>query len=198
MYKIKETIVVEGVYDKIKLSRFIDGVIITTHGFSIFKSDALMKSIKTLAEKTGIVILTDSDSAGFQIRNYIKQALPGSKVLHAYIPDIHGKEKRKKTAGKEGLLGVEGVNDDIIIDALRKAGCTLDGDKQSQRQGRKITKADMFKLGLSGGENSYELRNKLSKELGLPAKISANMLLDVINRLLNYDELCEIIQNILT
>lgn len=195
MYKIKETIIVEGVYDKIKLSRFIDGVIIQTNGFSIFKSKALMQSIKTLAEKTGVVILTDSDSAGFQIRNYIKQALLGDKVLHAYIPDIKGKEKRKQTAGKEGLLGVEGIDEDIIIDALKKAGCTLDGDKTSQRKGREITKADLFRLGLSGGNNSHELRDKLSKELGLPSKISANMLLDVINRLLTYEELCEIVQN---
>lgn len=195
MYKIKETIIVEGVYDKIKLSRFIDGVIIQTNGFSIFKSRALMQSIKTLAEKTGVVILTDSDSAGFQIRNYIKQALPGDKVLHAYIPDIKGKEKRKQTAGKEGLLGVEGIDEDIIIEALKTAGCTLDGDKTSQRKGREITKADLFRLGLSGGNNSHELRDKLSKELGLPSKISANMLLDVINRLLTYEELCEIVQN---
>ncbi len=195
MYKIKETIIVEGVYDKIKLSRFIDGVIIQTNGFSIFKSKALMQSIKTLAEKTGVVILTDSDSAGFQIRNYIKQALPGDKVLHAYIPDIKGKEKRKQTAGKEGLLGVEGIDEDIIIEALKTAGCTLDGDKTSQKKGREITKADLFRLGLSGGNNSHELRDKLSKELGLPSKISANMLLDVINRLLTYEELCEIVQN---
>lgn len=196
MYKIKETIIVEGVYDKIKLSRFIDGVIITTNGFSVFKSEALRKSIKTLAEKTGVVILTDSDSAGFQIRNYIKQSLPSDKVLHAYIPDVHGKEKRKQKPGKEGLMGVEGVDDDIIIDALKKAGCTLDGDKTTGQKGRKITKADMFRLGLSGGEKSREMRDMLSKELGLPAKISANMLLDVINRLLDYEELCEIVQNI--
>lgn len=196
MYKIKETIVVEGVYDKIKLSRFIDGVIITTHGFSIFNNADLMDSIKRLASKTGIVILTDSDSAGFKIRNYIKQSIPPEQVLHAYIPDVHGKEKRKKAPGKEGLLGVEGINDDIITDALRKAGCTLDGDKESPRKGRDITKADMFRLGLSGGEGSRELRGKLAAELGLPLKISSNMLLDVINRLLDYDELCEIVQNI--
>lgn len=196
MYKIKETIVVEGIYDKIKLSRFIDGIIITTHGFSVFKNPKLMESIKKLAEETGIVILTDSDSAGFKIRNYIKQALPAEQVRHAYVPDIHGKEKRKRVPGKEGLLGVEGIDDNIIIDALKKAGCTLNGDKNSQREGRAITKADMFRLGLSGGEGSRELRDKLAKELGLPSKISANMLLDVINRLIDYDELCEIVQNI--
>lgn len=196
MYKIKESIIVEGVYDKIKISRFIDGVIITTHGFSVFKNSNLLNSIKKMAAETGVVILTDPDSAGFKIRNFIKQALPPEQVRHAYVPDVHGKEKRKKIAGKEGLIGVEGIDDDIIIDALRKSGCTLDGDKESPRIGRSITKSDMFRLGLSGGEGSRELRDKLACEIGLPAKISANMLLDVINRLLNYDELCEIVQNI--
>lgn len=196
MYRIKETIIVEGVYDKIKLSRFIDGIIITTHGFSVFKNENLKTSIKKLAEETGVVILTDSDSAGFQIRNYIKQMLPENKVLHAYVPDVHGKEKRKTAAGAEGLLGVEGINDDVIIDALKKAGCTLDGDKESARVGRAVTKADMFRLGLSGGEGSAQRRDALACELGLPHKISANMLLDVVNRLLTYEELCEIVQKI--
>lgn len=196
MYKIKETIIVEGVYDKIKLSRFIDGIIITTHGFSVFKNEKLKASIKKLAEETGVVILTDSDSAGFQIRNYIKQMLPEDKVLHAYIPDVYGKEKRKTTAGAEGLLGVEGINDDVIIDALKKAGCTLDGDKESPREGRAVTKADLFRLGLSGGEGSAQRRDALAREIGLPHKISANMLLDVVNRLLSYEELCEIVQKI--
>lgn len=196
MYRIKETIIVEGVYDKIKLSRFIDGIIITTHGFSVFKNEKLKTSIKKLAEETGVVILTDSDSAGFQIRNYIKQMLPEDKVLHAYVPDVHGKEKRKTTAGAEGLLGVEGINDDVIIDALKKAGCTLDGDKESPREGRAVTKADMFRLGLSGGEGSAQKRDALAREIGLPHKISANMLLEVINRLVTYEELCEIMEKI--
>lgn len=194
VYKIKETIIVEGVYDKIKLSRFIDGIIIATHGFSIFKNKSLKDSIKNLAAKTGVVILTDSDSAGFKIRNYIKQMLPQDKVLHAYIPDVRGKEKRKTVAGAEGLLGVEGINDDVIIDALKKAGCTLDGDKESPRSGRAVTKADMLRLGLSGGDGSANRRDALARELGLPMKISANMLLDVINRLLTYEEICEIVQ----
>lgn len=196
MYKIKETIVVEGVYDKIKLSRFIDGVIITTYGFQVFSDKSIMDSIKKLAEKTGIVILTDSDSAGFKIRNYIKQSLPENSVKHAYIPDIPGKEKRKKEPGKEGLLGVEGINDDIILNALKKAGCTIDGNAKKIRDGRKITKADLYRLGLSGGTGSHEKRIKLASMLGIPMKISANMLLDIINRLFNYDELCEFIQNI--
>ena len=125
MYKIKETIIVEGIYDKIKLSGFIDSVILTTNGFTVFKNKKLMESIKTFAEKTGIVILTDSDSAGFKIRNYIKQSIEKGTVLHAYVPDIKGKEKRKRIPGKEGLLGVEGIDEKIILNALREADAIL-------------------------------------------------------------------------
>lgn len=196
MYNVKETIIVEGIYDKIKLSRFIDSVIIITHGFQVFSDSSILQSIKKMAAATGIVILTDSDSAGFKIRNYIKQSIPPQYVKHAYIPDIHGKEKRKKEPGKEGLLGVEGIADSIIIDALIKAGCTVDGNCRQEKKGHKITKADLYKLGLSGGQGSHEKRIELARLLGIPMKISANMLLDIINRLLDYDELCEIIQNI--
>lgn len=196
MYTVKETIVVEGVYDKIKLSRFIDAVIITTNGFSIFSNAALMKSIKKMAESTGIVILTDSDSAGFKIRNYIKQSMPEGSVKHAYVPDVRGKEKRKKEAGKEGLLGVEGIDDSVILSALRTAGCTIDGEADAPKTGRKITKADLYKEGLSGGEGSGAMRASLAGELGIPMKISANMMLDILNRLLSYDEFCEIVQTI--
>ena len=184
MYKIKETIVVEGIYDKIKLSRFIDAVIIVTNGFCVFSDDRILESIKKMADETGIVILTDSDSAGFKIRNYIKQSLPKDK------------EKRKREPGKEGLLGVEGIKDDIILDSLKKAGCTIDGSATAVKAGREITKADLYKAGLSGGEGSGEKRNALAHSLGIPMKISANMLLDLLNRLLNYDEFCEIVQNI--
>ena len=192
MYKIKETIVVEGIYDKIKLSRFIDAVIIVTNGFCVFSDDRILESIKKMADETGIVILTDSDSAGFKI----KQSLPKEKVKHAYVPDVHGKEKRKREPGKEGLLGVEGIKDDIILDSLKKAGCTIDGSATAVKEGREITKADLYKAGLSGGEGSGEKRNALAHSLGIPMKISANMLLDLLNRLLNYDEFCEIVQNI--
>lgn len=196
MYKIKETIVVEGVYDKIKLSRFIDAVIIVTNGFRVFSDERILKSIKKMAEETGIVILTDSDSAGFKIRNYIKQSIPENQVKHAYVPDVHGKEKRKREPGREGLLGVEGIKDDIILSALQNAGCTIDGNAQTPKAGRAITKADLYKAGLSGGANSHEKRSALAAALGIPMKISANMLLDILNRLLDYDEFCEIVQNI--
>lgn len=196
MYKIKETIIVEGTYDKIKLSGFIDGVIFTTNGFGIFARRDILKSIKTMAEKTGIVILTDSDTAGFKIRSFVKQYIPEKYVKHAYIPEIKGKEKRKQRAGKEGLLGVEGISEDIIINALKKAGCTIDGVSENAKSARAVTKADFFSFGLSGGANSSSLRRQLAAELGLPTKISANMLLDVVNRLLDYDEFSQIVASL--
>ncbi|MBQ7572956.1 MAG: DUF4093 domain-containing protein [Clostridia bacterium] len=196
MYKIKETIIVEGLYDKIKLSQFVDGVIFVTNGFSVFTNENMQKSIQELGKRTGIVILTDSDSAGFKIRNFVKQLLPEKLVKHAYIPNIEGKEKRKRIGGKEGLLGVEGVSDDVIIEALRASGATIDGENTRVKNNRTITKSDMFNLGLSGTKDSVKMRVLLTKELGLPYKISSNMLLDVINRLLTFDELCELVQNI--
>lgn len=190
MYRIKETIVVEGLYDKIKLSSFIDGIIIMTNGFRVFSDDRILQSIKKLALETGIVILTDSDMAGFKIRNYVKQALPPQCVKHAYIPDVKGKEKRKREPGKEGLLGVEGIDKTVILNSLITAGCTIDGTSTDDRVGRTITKADLYKLGLSGGEGSSEKRKALANLLGIPMKISSNMLLDLLNRLLDYEELC--------
>lgn len=196
MYKIDEIIIVEGVYDKIKLSRFIDGVIFVTNGFQIFSNKDKIRTLKTLAEKADIVILTDSDSAGFKIRNYVKQALPESKVKHAYVPNIKGKEKRKTKAGKEGLLGVEGISEDIILDALKKAGCSINGSATEQKQGTAITKAHLYADGLSGGGESSELRRRLCTELSLPSRLSANMLIDVLNRLLTYEEYAEVLKTI--
>ncbi len=196
MYRVKETIIVEGLYDKIKLSQFIDGVIFVTNGFTVFTNRNMQASIKALGEKTGVVILTDSDSAGFRIRNFVKQLLPDEYVRHAYIPNIEGKEKRKRTAGKEGFLGVEGVSDEIIIKALKDAGCDIDGTVQVRQRQRDITKADMYAAGFSGGEGSRKRRERLTEALGLPYKISSNMLLDVLNRLLSPEELCEIIQKL--
>lgn len=196
MYHIKETIIVEGVYDKIKLSRFLDAVIIPVHGFQLFTHRETMKTIAKMAKETGVVILTDSDSAGFQIRNYIKQSLPPETVKHAYIPDVKGKEKRKAAPGKEGLLGVEGINDDVLLDSLRKAGCEIDGNAEQAKKGGEIKKADLVRLGLSGGEGSSEKRRELAHVLGIPMKISANMLLDMLNRLLSYEELCELTENL--
>ena len=195
MHTIKEAVIVEGNYDKIKLSGFLDGIIITTHGFAVYANDDFVKTIQELAKKTGIVIFTDSDSAGMRIRNFIKQKITYGEVKHAYIPDIRGKERRKREASKEGLLGVEGMTEEIIIKALRDAGCEID-DEVSNAKTSQITKADLYMLGLSGGSESSELRRKLSAEINIPARISANMLLDVLNRLYTYDELVEIVQRI--
>lgn len=194
MYKVKEAIIVEGTYDKIKLSGFIDGVIMTTHGFAVYRNDDFIKTMQRLADEVGIVILTDSDSAGLRIRNYIKQKVGADRVKHAYVPDIKGVEKRKEKASAEGLLGVEGMSEEIIIKALRDAGCTIDDSRSVPEDKETITKADLYAMGLSGGKNSRELREKLSKTLGVPAKLSANMLLDVLNRLTTKDEIMRILQ----
>ena len=195
MNKVKEAIIVEGIYDKTKLESFIDGIILTTHGFAVYTNEDFIKTIQELARKTGIVILTDSDSAGIRIRNFVKQTVREGIVKHAYVPDIVGKERRKSHASKEGLLGVEGMSEETIIKSLRDAGCEID-DKSDTGKDSFITKADLYMLGLSGKKDSVQLRNKLSNEINIPAKLSANMLLDVINRLISYDELVEIVQRI--
>lgn len=196
MHTIKEAIIVEGTYDQIKLSGFLDTAIIKTNGFTIFKDEKKLETIKTLAKKTGIVILTDSDSAGFKIRNFIKQSISDGIVKHAYIPDICGKEKRKTEPSKEGLLGVEGINDNIILDSLRLAGCEIDGNKNDKINTRLIQKSDLFILGLSGGENSTKKRNALCTALGLPSKISANMLVSVLNKIMSYEQLEDWVDNL--
>jgi len=173
MYKIKEAIIVEGTYDEIKLSGFLEAVIIKTNGFSVIKDKKKLETIKTLAKTLGIVILTDSDTAGFRIRNFIKQYVTDGEVKNAYIPDLPGKEKRKTQASREGLLGVEGVTEEIILKALSDAGCEINGKTANNPTTRKITKTDLYTLGLSGGENSVIKRQLLCDKLGLPSKISA-------------------------
>ncbi|MBQ8526809.1 MAG: DUF4093 domain-containing protein [Clostridia bacterium] len=198
MIKIKEAIIVEGNYDKIKLSGIFDATIIVLDGYMIYKDKARQNMIKMLADKCGVIIFTDSDMAGFRIRTFLKNILAGKNVRHAYIPDIPGKEKRKQKPSKEGMLGVEGMSDDIIIeainDALRSGGSQAAGNAASENKTeRLVTKTDLFTDGLSGGANSSEYRLKLTKLLGLPARISPNMLLDVINRLYTYEEYKKIV-----
>lgn len=195
MYRIKEAIIVEGVYDKIKLSGFIDGVILTTHGFAVYTNPDFISTIQRLATQTGIVILTDSDSAGIRIRNFVKQKAAPGRVLHAYVPDIKGVERRKNKPSAEGLLGVEGMDESVIVKALRDAGCTID-DTAQRLSDSGITKADMYRLGLSGGADSRALREKLSRRLGIPARLSANMLLDVLNRLVSIEELEQLVSGL--
>lgn len=179
MIKIKQAVIVEGKYDKIRLSNIVDAVIIPVNGFSIYRDKETAELIRSLAKTTGIVILTDSDSAGFQIRNKIKNLARGGEVKHVYVPDIKGKEKRKRAPSKQGLLGVEGIPDEVILEAFEKAG--VSAVKSEAPKGDPITKADLMELGLVGGENSAERRAELGRRLGLPERLSANMLLEILN-----------------
>lgn len=180
MIKLKSAVIVEGKYDKIKLEGIIDTLIIKTNGFSIFHNEEKRKLIRTLAERDGIIIMTDSDSAGRMIRSHIKQICPKGTVTNVYIPKIEGKEKRKEKAGKEKLLGVEGMSAEIIKDALIKSGVGLEDIPLKKEE---ITKTDLFTLGLTGGENSSLLRQRLSAFLDIPTGFSTNAFLDLINTL---------------
>ena len=187
--KIKEVIVVEGRYDKNTLSQVVDATIVDVGGFGVFNDAEKLSLLRKLAEARGLVIFTDPDGAGFVIRNHLKGALPKEKVKHAYVPDVYGKEKRKKKGGKEGKLGVEGMKPDVLLDALRRAGATFEGAK-AQNRGEPITKADMLDAGLIG-EGSAAARVALVKELSLPEHLSANALLEVLNLLLTRAEFLE-------
>ncbi len=187
MYKIKEVIVVEGRYDKNALSQVVDAVIIETSGFGIFNDAQKQKLLRTMAEKRGLIVMTDSDGAGFVIRNFIKSCVDPKLVKHAYIPDVHGKERRKSHGSKEGKLGVEGMQPEILLDALIRAGATLDGEN-SESSGALITKADMYATGLSGREGSAVKRAELIKRLDLPAHLTADALLDVLNAVMSREE----------
>ena len=167
MVKIKEAILVEGRYDKNTLSQIVDAPILETNGFGIFKDKQQMRLLRQVAEKRGLIVFTDADGAGFVIRNHIKSAIPGKYLKHAYTPDIFGKERRKAAPGKEGKLGVEGMSPDVILDALRKAGATIEGETE-KRTMQEITKADLVALGLSGMPGSEEKRKRLVKLLDLP------------------------------
>ena len=186
MIHIREAVIVEGKYDQIRLSSLLDATIVVTHGFGIFKDKERMAYIRRLAAERGLLILTDSDGAGFVIRNHLKGVLPQDQVKHAYIPDIYGKEKRKRKGGKEGKLGVEGMKPEILLDALRRAGATI--DEKSTVKGKSITKADLYDLGLIGPE-SVEKRKALCKRLELPEHLSANALVEVLNLLMDREEL---------
>lgn len=181
MIKIKQALIVEGKYDKIRLSNIVDAVIIPVHGFSIYKDKETAALIRELSRKTGIVILTDSDSAGFQIRTRIREIARGGEVINVYIPDIFGKEKRKREASKEGKLGVEGIGDEILIEAFRKAGVLAEDVPEQAERGEPITKADLLDLGLVGGSGSAAKREELQRKLGLPERLSANMFLEILN-----------------
>ncbi|HIR54569.1 MAG TPA: DUF4093 domain-containing protein [Candidatus Scatomorpha intestinigallinarum] len=191
MISVKEVIVVEGRYDRNTLSQVFDAVIVETSGFGVFNDREKLALLRRLAEARGLVVLTDSDGAGFVIRNFLKGAIDPALVKQAYIPDIAGRERRKRAPSKEGKLGVEGMKPEVLIEALRRAGATLGGEEPARRAGG-ITKATLYELGLSGGPGSAEKRRALLKELDLPEKLSANALLDVLNALYTEAELREI------
>ena len=194
MVKIREAIVVEGRYDKNTLSQILDAPILETSGFGIFKDKQQMALLRRIAETRGLIVFTDSDGAGFVIRNHIKSAIPGKYLKHAYIPDIYGKEKRKAAPGKEGKLGVEGMTKDVILESLRRAGATIDGEEMAPV--RQITKQDLMELGLSGTPEASANRLKLLKKLNLPEHMSPNAMLQALNLLYNLEELQAIIQNL--
>lgn len=193
MISVKEAIVVEGRYDKHKLSSLVDGIIVTTEGFGIFKDEQKREYLRRLAKERGLIVLTDSDGAGFVIRGKLSSWIPKEQVKHAYVPDILGKERRKAAPGKEGKLGVEGMSVEILREALLRAGATIN-EESSEQEGEKLTKADLFELGLSGRDDSAARRKRLQKRLGLPEKLSPNGLLQALNACYSREQLMEILR----
>ena len=183
--KIKEVIVVEGRYDKNTLLQVVDATVVETGGFSVFNDREKLAFFRRLAEKQGLILLTDPDGAGFVIRNYLKGAIDPALVKQAYVPDVYGKEKRKKVGGKEGKLGVEGMTPEVLLDALRRAGATI--DDEAQQPTAAITKADLLDKGLIG-PNSAEKRAKLLKKLDLPQRLTPNAMLEALNLFLSREE----------
>ena len=196
MVKIKEAILVDGRYDKNTLSQILDAPILETSGFGIFKDKQQMALLRRIAETRGLIVFTDSDGAGFLIRNHIKSAIPGKFLKHAYIPDIYGKEKRKAAPGKEGKLGVEGMTREVILESLRRAGATIEGEETVSV--RRITKQDLMELGLSGTPDASENRLKLLKKLNLPERMSPNAMLQALNLLYSLEELSSVMKELNT
>lgn len=189
MLKIKEAIVVEGRYDKNTLSQLVDALIIPTDGFGIFKDGEKKKLLRKIAQSRGLILLTDSDGAGFVIRNHLKGVIPKDQLKQAYIPDIYGKERRKAKPGKEGKLGVEGMRPEVLEEVLRRAGATiLEEEGSAPLERRQITKADLFQDGLTGMPDSAVRREKLKQTLDLPQRLTTNGLLDVLNTLFDYEQ----------
>ena len=183
MIRIREAIIVEGRYDKNTLAQIVDAPILETSGFGIFHDSQRLALLRRLAETRGIIVLTDSDGAGFVIRNYLRGVIDPAQVKHAYIPDVAGKERRKRTASKEGKLGVEGMRPEVLLEALRRAGATIEGE-DAPPPGTRITKADLYAAGLTGGQDSRAARQRLLTQLDLPEHLSTNALLEVLNALM--------------
>lgn len=195
MLRLKEAVIVEGRYDKIKLKSLVDAPVIETNGFRVFSDKEKQNLIRKIADVRGILVLTDSDGAGFVIRNFLKGVVDKSKIKHCYIPQIEGKEKRKAQKGREGLLGVEGVSDEVIINAIKASGATIIGEEE--KTSADITKADLFYLGLTGAENADKNRKKLLNHLNLPSYLSTNAMLTALNCLYSYEELKKLCEELL-
>ena len=196
MVKIREAIVVEGRYDKNTLAQIVDAPILETAGFGIFKNKEQMELLRRVAKERGLIVFTDSDGAGFVIRNRIKSAIPASQLKHAYIPDIYGKEKRKSAPGKEGKLGVEGMRPEVILEALRRAGATFEEEPVQSVPLREITKQDLMDLGLSGSPDAGERRKKLLKACRFPEHMSANAMLQALNLLYTLEEVRNLVSGL--
>ena len=194
MVKIREAILVEGRYDKNTLAQIVDATILETGGFGIFKDKKQLALLRQVAEKRGLIVFTDSDGAGFVIRNHVKSAIPGKYLKHAYIPDVYGKERRKAAPGKEGKLGVEGMTREVILESLRKSGATIENEASAPQ--KSITKQDMMELGLSGGADASAKRLALLKKLELPEHMSANAMLQALNLLYTKEELTGIVDSL--
>lgn len=188
MRRIREVIVVEGRYDKNALKQVVEATVVETGGFGVFNDKERLALLRRLAAERGLIVLTDSDGAGFVIRNYLKGAIPKDRVKHAYIPDIYGKERRKAAPGREGKLGVEGMEPQVLLSALERAGATFEDGRVSEARAP-ITKADLYEMGLTGRPDSAERRGALLKELSLPERMTTNAMLEALNILFTRDEL---------
>lgn len=193
MIHLEQAIIVEGKYDKIKLSSIIDAVIIPTNGYGIFKDREKIELIRMFARTKGIIILTDSDSAGFLIRSHIKSIITEGEITNVYIPDIFGKERRKAHSSAEGKLGVEGIPTQKLLDAFKKAGVIPNEKKE---KGKMITKLDLYNDGFTGRENSAKMRALLLKELSLPSLMTTNSMLEIINSMMSYDEYRDLVHKL--
>jgi len=193
---ISQVVVVEGKYDKIRLQSLLDATIITTDGFGIFNNKEKQLLLRRMAKERGLLLLTDSDSAGFVIRNFLRGCVPADCLRHVYIPQLAGKERRKTEPSKEGLLGVEGMDTDTLLAAFERAGVTVEGGQGAKKEPACITKQRLFDDGLVGGRNSSELRSRLAVQLGLPSTLTANALVEAINMLCDEQEYCDALEQV--
>ncbi len=195
MRKIREVIVVEGRYDKNALKQVVDATVVETGGFGVFNDKERLALLRRLAKERGLILLTDSDGAGFVIRNFLRGAIPKNQIKQAYIPDIYGKERRKSAPGKEGKLGVEGMTPQVLLSVLERAGATFEDGETAAKEKEPITKMDFFELGLTGGADSTARRAALLKKLNLPERMTTNALLEAVNILCSREELLALLNN---